>query len=268
MSLDRALHLLACPICRGDLSRDDGQLRCPSGHSFDIARQGYVNLAGSAEPNNADTAAMLDARARVHAAGIFDQVTDMVCTMAHGSGTIMEVGAGTGAYLKAALGADPATVGIALDVSKNAARRCAKADPRIAAIVTDVWKPLPIAERSLDIVLAVFAPRNLPEFARVLHFDGRFIAVTPRPPHLAGLRDAYGLLDIPSAKSEQLVAAAAEFFDLIDTRVVKYRVSVDESLAADLIAMGPNAFHQPPSHIEASAVNIDVTVQSFRPIHA
>lgn len=265
MNLDRALHLLACPICAQELSRGEGQLRCPDGHTFDIARQGYANLSGGAQPANADTAAMLDARTRVQQAGIFDPVMEVVASLAHGRNQIMESGAGTGSYLQAALGEDPTGIGIALDISKFAARRCAKADERIAAIVADVWSPLPVADHCLDAVLAIFAPRNLPEFARVLRFDGRYIAVTPRPPHLAGLRDSYGLLDIPAAKSDQLTAAASEFFDLVDTRVVKYRKSVDESVAADLIAMGPNAFHHPPKEIAASVVTIDVTVQSFRP---
>lgn len=265
MNLDRALHLLACPLCRGELSRDDGQLRCPDGHTFDIARQGYANLSGGAQPANADTAAMLDARTRVQAAGIFDPVIEVVASLTQGRQRILEAGAGTGSYLRAALGQDPTAIGLAVDISKFAARRCAKADERIAAIVADVWRPLPVTDHCLDAVLAVFAPRNLPEFARMLRFDGRYIAVTPRPPHLAGLRDSYGLLDIPAAKSEQLTAAASEFFDLIDTRVVKYRKSVDESLAADLVAMGPNAFHHPPQGITASVVTIDVTVQSFRP---
>lgn len=266
MSLDQAAELLACPVCQGSLWVAAHTLRCDAGHSFDIARQGYVNLLGAAEPANADTAAMLDARARVHAAGVFDTVTEMIATMAIGRSRVLEAGAGTGHYLAGALGEDADAIGVAVDVSKAAARHCVRTDARIAALVADVWRPLPLQDRCLDVVLAVFAPRNLPEFARVLHPAGRFIAVTPRAGHLVGLRDAYGLLDVPTAKAEQLAAAAAEFFDLIDTRVIKYRVPVDEALATDLIAMGPNAFHQVPRTVTASVISIDVTVQSFRPL--
>jgi 23S rRNA (guanine745-N1)-methyltransferase len=266
VSIQQATTLLCCPVCRGALLASIQTLHCANGHSFDIARQGYVNLLGAAEPANADTAAMLDARARVHAAGVFDTVTEVIAAMAKGRTQILEAGAGTGHYLSGALGDDPAGVGVAVDVSKAAARHCVRTDSRIAALVADVWRPLPLADNGLDAVLAVFAPRNLPEFARVLHRQGRFIAVTPRAGHLVGLRDAYGLLDIPSAKAEQLAAGAAEFFDLVDTRIIKYRVPVDEELATDLIAMGPNAFHQVPRTVTASVISIDVTVQSFRPI--
>jgi 23S rRNA (guanine745-N1)-methyltransferase len=266
VSLERATDLLACPVCQGRLALYGKVICCTEGHSYDVAKQGYVNLLGASEPGNADTSEMLDARARVHAAGVFNQVTEAIATSCGGRQRVLEAGAGTGHYLASALGTDPQALGVAIDVSKASAKHCVRTDERIAAIVADVWQPLPLRDRSLDAVLAVFAPRNLPEFARVLHSDGRFIAVTPRSGHLVGLRDAYGLLDIPSAKATQLAAAAAEFFDLIDTRVIKYRVPVDEQLATDLIAMGPNAFHQQPKQVTASVISIDVTVQSFRPI--
>jgi 23S rRNA (guanine745-N1)-methyltransferase len=258
--------LLACPVCRDAVAVADGALRCANGHSYDIARQGYVNLLGSSEPANADTTEMLDARARVHHAGVFDPVTEVLTELAEGRRHVLEAGAGTGHYLSAALGSSPDSQGVGLDVSKAAARHCLRTDPRIAALVADVWKPLPVRDRAVDLVLAVFAPRNLPQFARILRPDGRFVAVTPRAGHLVGLRDAYGLLDVPTGKAEQLAAAAAEFFDLIDTRVIKYRMPVAESLARDLIAMGPNAFHQVPATVTASTVSIDVTVQVFRPL--
>lgn len=266
MSLTEVASLLRCPACRSSMAVAEPVVRCEKGHSYDIARQGYVNLLGGAEPANADTAAMLEARSRVLTGGAFDAVAAMVATLCEGRECILEVGAGTGHYLQSALGDDPDAVGLAMDVSKNAARVCARRDPRIGAVVADVWQPLPVRDRSVDVVLAVFAPRNLPEFARVLRRDGRFVAVTPRTGHLVGLRDAYGLLDVPAEKAERLALAAAEFFDLIDTRVVKYRISADQQLASDLIAMGPNAFHDLPEQVTASDVGIDVTVQSFRPL--
>jgi 23S rRNA (guanine745-N1)-methyltransferase len=266
VSLDRVQGLLSCPNCRSELSLDAGRLRCPLGHSFDVAREGYVNLSGTGEPANADTAAMLAARRRVQSAGVFAPVADVVAHLARGRSPVLEGGAGTGYYLAAALGTDPAAAGLAIDVAKAAVRQCARADARIGAVVADVWQRLPVTDRSVGVVLSVFAPRNLGEFARVLHLDGRLISVTPRPDHLAELRSAHELLDVPSGKAEQLVAATAEFFDLVDTRVVKYRFDASAEVAADLIAMGPNAFHHVPEQVNATTVGIDVTVQSFRPL--
>ncbi len=265
-----AAGLLACPRCGAGLTVvTEGvgrSLRCPSGHSYDVARQGYVNLLGGREPANADTAPMLAARGRVHTSGLFAPVAGLVSAATTGATALLEVGAGTAHYLVGALGADPAAVGIALDVSRAAARAAARADPRVTAVVADVWRPLPVRARSLDAVLCVFAPRNLAEFARVLRPGGRLVVATPGPGHLAGLRDRHGLLRIPPGKDARLAVAAAEFFRLTDTRVSRYRAEADAGLAADLIGMGPNAFHRLPAEVAATRITIDVTVQVFRPL--
>ena len=266
MAIDVATDLLACPACRSGLDVADGALHCVKGHSFDLARQGYLNLLGGPEPANADTTAMLAARSRVHAAGIFEPVAAQVAAQVAGRMSLLEVGSGTAYYLTRALGDDPAAVGVALDVSKAAAKVAARADPRIAAVVADVWKPLPVRDRCLDAVLCVFAPRNLPEVARILRPDGVLVVATPRPGHLAGLRDRHGLLKVPSGKADQLTAAASEFFELHDTRLLRRQVPVSAELAVDLIAMGPNAFHRVPQDVAGGAVTIDITVQTFRPL--
>lgn len=266
MSFAVAAGLLACPLCRSPFTPADGGLRCVNGHHYDLARQGYVNLLGGPEPRNADTAAMLAARRRVHAAGLFEQVALEIRARLVGRPHILEVGAGNAHYLARALGDDADRVGIALDVSKAAARSAARADPRIAAVVADVWRPLPIRDHCLDAVLCVFAPRNLPEFARVLRPDGRLVVATPQAEHLSGLRDRHGLLRVPPGKADQLALAASEFFELLATTGLLKRTGVSAELAADLIAMGPNAFHRVPESVAAGPVVIAVDVQTYRPL--
>ncbi len=265
MNIDPAVDLLACPRCGAVLTRAEAALRCASGHSYDLARQGYVNLFGGPEPANADTPQMLAARSRVHATGLFAPVAEEVRARVAGRPRVLEAGAGTGYYLAAALG-DDGRVGIALDVSKAAARLAARLDPRIAAVVADVWRGLPVRDSCLDAVLCVFAPRNLREFARVLRPDGRLVVVTPRPEHLSGLRDRHGLLSVPEDKAGQLAVAASEFFEVQATTNLLWRRELDAAEAADVIAMGPNAFHRLPDHVEAGPVSVAVTVQTFAPL--
>lgn len=177
---------------------------------------------------------------------------------------MLEVGSGTAHYLRRSLGDDEAGVGVALDVSKAAARLAARLDPRIAAVVADVWRGLPIADHCLDGVLCVFAPRNLAEFARVLRPDGRLVVVTPKPEHLAGLRDRHGLLEVPAGKADQLALAAAEFFEPLSLGGLVRTSQVDAALAADVIAMGPNAFHRVPEDVTGGNLVVAVNVQVFR----
>ena len=270
MGIEAALDLLACPRCGSGLGLVDAgagrALRCADGHSFDVARQGYVNLLGGPEPGNADTAEMLAARGRVHASGLFELVAAEVAAHLTGRPRVLEVGSGTAHYLLRALGDDEAGVGVALDVSKAAARLAARLDPRIAAVVADVWRGLPIADHCLDGVLCVFAPRNLAEFARVLRPDGRLVVVTPKPGHLAGLRDRHGLLEVPAGKADQLALAAAEFFEPLSLGGLVRTSQVGAALAADVIAMGPNAFHRVPEDVTGGNLVVAVNVQVFRPL--
>ncbi|HOC14036.1 MAG TPA: methyltransferase domain-containing protein [Propionicimonas sp.] len=261
----RAVALLACPVCAQHLELSPGVLRCPAGHSYDLARQGHVNLLGGAEPANADTPAMLQARGRVHASGLFDEVAEAVAAQVRGS-RLLEAGAGNGFYLARALERRPEAVGIALDVSKAAARAAVRAHPRIGAVVADVWRNLPIRDRCLDTVLCVFAPRNLPEFRRVLEADGRLVVVLPNAGHLDGLRDRYGLLKVDADKAEQLTEAAAGLFEPVESVRISAASQVDAERALDLIAMGPNAFHRLPEVASEGEITVDVTLLSFRPL--
>lgn len=265
MGIEAAAGLLACPHCGGELGLRQ-PARCERGHSFDLARQGYLNLLASRQPANADTPAMVAARGRVLASGAFDPLLKLVARQAREAHRVLEVGSGTAHYLLRCLGDDPHARGIALDVSVAAAKVAARADPRIAAVVADVWAGLPVLGHTLDAVVCVFAPRNLTEFARVLRPGGRLLVLTPSPGHLAVLRERHGLLGIEPEKQQRLLAAATEFFDLRGTSRLRVPVELSAELAGDVIAMGPNAFHSPEPPSGPVLDHLDATLRIFEPI--
>ncbi|MDO5677980.1 MAG: methyltransferase domain-containing protein [Propionibacteriaceae bacterium] len=252
---------LACPHCGGPLSRHDGALSCPNHHSFDIARQGYVNLLGHAAPHNADTPAMLDARARFLGSHLYDPIADDVVAAVGKARRIVEVGAGTGFYLGYLLDELPEAIGLATDVSPAAAKRAARAHPRAASIVADTWAGLPLRDGVADAILCVFAPRNSAEFARILAPGGRLVVVVPTAKHLAGLRERHGLLDVSDDKADTVAAAFPGWRSRRSP--VDYQMALTGTLGADLVAMGPNAFHTPPSDIPDEFATVSVTVMTF-----
>jgi len=102
--------LLACPVCgRGFILRPPA-LRCASGHSFDIARQGYVNLLpGGARPGTADTAEMVAARQAFLTAGHYAPLAGAIADLAAATVAagprpcVLDAGSGPGYYLAAVL---------------------------------------------------------------------------------------------------------------------------------------------------------------------
>jgi 23S rRNA (guanine745-N1)-methyltransferase len=243
--LPAVVDCLACPYCRLPLSEVDGAVRCARGHSFDLARQGYVTLlpAGARGPGG-DDAAMIAARAAFLAAGHYAPLTAALVAAVRGvAGPVLDVGAGTGAHLAAVLDADPAAVGIALDASRYAARRAARAHPRAGAVVADAWSGLPVRTGAVGVVLDVFAPRNGPETARVLRPGGLLVVVTPGPDHLTGLVDVLGGLQVDAAKDSRLATALEPHLTPVDRVEQRWELALSRPDAARAVAMGPSARH-------------------------
>jgi 23S rRNA (guanine745-N1)-methyltransferase len=245
------------------LTLDSDAARCSAGHAYDVARQGYLNLLGGPQPANADSAAMIQARSRV-LSGVYGGVVALVAdaVAATQARVVVDAGAGTGQYLAAALDLLPEAVGIATDVSVAAARRAARAHPRLASVVADTWRALPVRSGVAQAVCCVFAPRNAAEFARVLSPGGRLVVVTPDPGHLASVRAAYGLLDLDPDKDERLALALADRFELVDSLRLTTVVDATAEQVADVIAMGPNAFHGAPV-TEPDRLEIDVRCRTY-----
>jgi 23S rRNA (guanine745-N1)-methyltransferase len=263
MALAHAAGLLACPRCGEGLTLDADTATCPSGHAYDIARQGYLNLLGGPQPANADTAAMVEARGRV-LADVYGDVVALVANAvaATAAAVVVDVGAGTGQYLAAALDRMPDAVGIASDVSVAAARRAARAHDRLASVVADTWRGLPVRSGVAQAVCCVFAPRNAAEFARVLSPGGRLVVVTPEAGHLASVRASYGLIDLDPDKDERLAQALGGLFELVDSHRLTTAVDATADQVADVIAMGPNAFHSAPV-TESARLEIDVRCRTY-----
>jgi 23S rRNA (guanine745-N1)-methyltransferase len=265
--LSDVLTYLRCPVCDRALDEREGTLVCANRHSFDLAREGYVNLlATHREPGTADGPAMMQARDAFLDRGMFAPIADGIADALRAhlapqvAGCLVEIGSGTGYYLARALDALPGRAGIALDISKHAAKRAARAHARIGSVVCDAWKPLPVMDGSAAAVLDVFAPRNPDEIARILAPGGVLVVVTPTPRHLAELVDALGLVSVDPEKERRLEEQLGSRFRLLERRVVERELVLDHAAVRDLVAMGPSARHITPEQLAAS---IEVLPEPF-----
>jgi 23S rRNA (guanine745-N1)-methyltransferase len=263
---------LRCPVCEAGLAAAERMLRCPAGHCFDIAKQGYVNLLpGDARAGTADTPDMVRARVAFLGAGHFSSLACLLARevtegLADGA-CVLDAGAGTGHYLGAVLERAPTALGLALDLSKYALRRAAGEHPRIGAAVWDLWRPLPVRTGSINVIMNVFAPRNGAEFQRVLRPDGALLVVTPTGRHLGELIGPLGLLSVDERKPERLAETLGEYFrsGRHDEHEITLRLSHPE--VETLVGMGPSAGHIPSGELRhrlgALADPVQVTA-SFR----
>lgn len=246
MSLESVVPDLACVQCGATFLLQDRTLRCASGHAFDLARQGYVNFLTAPPGAAADDAAMVAARQEVLDSGLYAPFAQALAAAAASidlpDGIVLDVGAGTGYYTAAVLDALPGRVGVALDLSAHAARRAARAHPRLGAVVGDVRRRLPVRDGGAAVILDVFAPRNPPEFTRALAPGGAVLVVTPAADHLTELVTLLGMPHVDPLKAERLAEAFGDFTPGPVTRV-RDLVDLMGGRAAELVTMGPGAHH-------------------------
>jgi 23S rRNA (guanine745-N1)-methyltransferase len=275
----RAVALLACPVCGAGLEATAAGLRCAAGHAFDRARQGHVTLLPPGHrPPSGDSAEMVADRAAFLAAGHYAGVTAALAAAVRADGTpstLLDLGGGTGHHLAAVLDGLPDAVGLVLDSSPYAARRAARAHPRAAAVVADAWQRLPVRDGVADRVVVVFAPRNGPEIARVLRPGGRLVVVTPAPDHLAELVGPLGLLRVDPDKQARLAAGLQPGLRATAAAAHRERLLLRHDAVRTLVGMGPHARHLSREQLrtriaelpEPVEVTVSVDVATWTPAH-
>lgn len=239
------MSALACPHCGAALTLGQARVNCGSGHVFDVARQGYVNLVSGRAAVSGDSTDMVAARADFLAGGHYAPIADAVAAVVGTAppGLVADLGAGTGYHLAAVLDTAPGRAGLALEIAKPALRRAARAHPRLAAVGCDVWGRLPVRDGAVAVALNVFAPRNPAELARVVAPGGLLVVVSPTPAHLAGLVDALGLLTVAPDKASRITAALAPAFTLSEQDTVEFGLELSHRDVLALVGMGPSAWH-------------------------
>lgn len=248
-SLALVEDILRCPVCGVSMRVSNAELKCVAGHSFDIARQGYVNLlTNKTFIKNADTAAMINARQHMHARPFFQdlarQISDICVEVSQSSpaATVVEPGGGSGFYANGVIRRVDAARAVSFDISVHAAKVCAQQSERVAAVVADVWQKWPVADDSADVVLSVFSPRNFMETERVLKTGAVLILVTPEEDHFVEIRTKFNALGIQNHKNEK-IAASLENFTNIHQLVHKSTELLDGSDMFNSLISGPNGHH-------------------------
>ena len=166
---------LACPIDGLPLSSSEAtgnKLACERNHSYDPAREGYINLLlvqHKSSRNPGDGRDMVAARRRVHAAGIYAPVADHLFDVVRGLANeprdralhIVDAGCGEGYYLRrlaeqAAASPDAGDLALAgVDISKFAVQAAARKRDVVTWVVANN-RHLPFVAGTVDLIISMF----------------------------------------------------------------------------------------------------------------
>ncbi len=232
--------LLCCPLCRGALAAEGAALRCPSGHSFDAASSGYVNLLARPVKSGYGTA-LFEARRRVCAAGFFnallDEIVPLIAALRKESPVLLDAGCGEGSQLAFVASATNAS-GIGVDLAKEGVRVAAREHPGLVWLVGDLAR-LPLADGSVDAIINILSPSNYAEFNRALAPGGLCVKAAPGEGYLRELRQALYGGGREEHSNANVAALFEESFADVTRREVRAEFPVTPALWADILQMSP-----------------------------
>jgi 23S rRNA (guanine745-N1)-methyltransferase len=284
--------MLVCPVrnCRRSLLREERKLVCAQGHSFDIARSGYINLLQPQDrksKNPGDTAAGVAARQRLHDRGVTAGLLEALAEASAPStgDAILDAGCGDGFYLgnlarRAGVGQtglDAHGVDISVPAIRAAAKRfpptvdspgCPRFTPGFMWIVANADRFIPYRDASFSLVLSITARMNAAEFRRVLRSDGRLLVAVPAPQDLIELRgaNAAGEEEEESGRDRapRTLETFAKEFRLADQRRVTVTADLDAEAVRDVLVSIYRPLRSRP--IEAMRLTFSLDLLLFRPV--
>ncbi|MDO4427477.1 MAG: methyltransferase domain-containing protein [Moraxella sp.] len=243
--------MLTCPICRTPLTLFEKSYRCTHRHSFDVAKEGYVNLhvvQHKKSKNPGDAPESVAARRRFLEKGYYAPLKSALSTLVaeyfpDKTAHILDIGCGEGYYTEAL--ADHAKTVVALDIAKSAVQIASKKD-KVRQNSPITWvvgtgAVLPMADGSVDSCTSLFSPLPKSEMVRVLKKGGLLIVATPAPDHLYSLRAAlFG--KVIRHDPEKFIATLSPEFKLIKEQHITASFELGREDLADLVTMTPYAY--------------------------
>ncbi|WP_368559996.1 putative RNA methyltransferase [Acinetobacter baumannii] len=254
---------LMCPVCRQRLELVSKTWRCEQGHSYDIAKQGYVNLhvvQHKHSKNPGDTPESVDARRAFLQGGYYQPLQQAVVHLLKQlkAKTVLDIGCGEGYYTSAMQQVVEQCIGV--DIAKNAVQRAAKLNDKVTWVV-GTGATLPVIDQSMDVCTSLFSPIPQTEILRVLKDDGYLIVVTPATDHLYAMREAL-FEQVNPHTPQKFVEQLQDLFELKEQQVIDAPLVLDQQALKNLIAMTPYAYKASPerrmqleqkAHLQVSA---------------
>ncbi|MBD8038350.1 methyltransferase domain-containing protein [Solibacillus sp. A46] len=252
--------IFACPICKQQMNMsDEGKMSCPSNHTFDVAKQGYLYMLNRPVQSMYGKE-LFESRHKVIHAGIYDKVQKAIAgEIIQQNSVILDTGCGEGSHLHRICEQLDGAVGIGIDISKEGIMAAAKFYNEQLWCVGDLANS-PYNEQSFDAILNILSPANYEEFKRLLKPGGKVIKIVPQENYLMELRkQAFADSEKESYTNAQTVERFKTAFAHVEVKRITYTVPLEVDLVQNLLEMTPMGWHiEEKESIQLREITIDL----------
>ncbi|MGM9921617.1 MAG: putative RNA methyltransferase [Bhargavaea sp.] len=268
----RIVHALKCPVCGNPVGvEDEGRLLCPENHSFDFAKQGYVNVLTRPAGGHYNKE-LFEARRRIMLdSGLYapfhEAAADLIREVTLPTdlpSIIADIGCGEGTHLHRVLeelgGLNVAGAG--LDIAKEGVQLAARDFHDAVWLVGDLAQS-PFADGSIHAILNILSPSNYDEFTRMLAPGGRLIKAVPGAGYLRELREALYSDERRTYSNEETIGLFDRHFRRTETIPLRYTVRLGRAQLENLVRMTPLSWSPDPKAVTTflDRETADITVE-------
>lgn len=271
-----------CPVDGQPIHQQTNSLRCEKGHTYDLAREGYCNLLlvqQKASHSPGDSPEMVMARRRFLEAGFYAPIAQKINEISKVFDEsrsdrkpvfrALDAGSGEGYYLRQMQRYHPDLELSGIDISKHAVKAAAKMSPGISWAVASN-KQLPVADKSIDLILCMFGFPVWTNFKKVLNPNGHVLLVDAAENHLIELREII-YPTVSRSGPPSIESALKSGFEMKKEETLRFKIQLNsQSEILDLLAMTPHAHRMTDEGRArlASIQNLELTVEvSFRTLN-
>lgn len=272
-------YLFACPVCGANMHMTETtSLGCGNRHTFDLARQGYVNLLTSNVQANKYDRELFTARLALNQTGFFARLLAALqtCIEEHASNRshdqliLLDAGCGEGSHLAQLVSrlrtTNQPVLGIGLDIAKDGIRLAASTYADLIWCVADLARS-PFQAAQCDVILNILSPANYAEFKRLLKPDGIVIKVFPGANYLQELRTAlYAGSSKETYQNKDSLQQFSQQFATCITKRVCYQQKLTATTLDYLLQMTPLAWSADRAALEVvrqaglDCITVDITI--------
>lgn len=274
--VNKFVHVFSCPLCKSPMKVTHlKSLVCLNNHTFDFAKQGYVNMMTRSANSHYDKE-LFKARQKVIMdrnllALLHKKISEIIIkNMDSLKGEIMifDAGCGEGSHLQRILDEcrNETITGIGLDISKEGIRMAASNYNESIWLVGDLANS-PLADQSCHFILNILSPANYNDFKRIIVPNGFVIKVVPRSNYLKELREAlFDNTDKMSFINDETVSLFNKHFHLVDVINLSYTKELTQTELINLVQMSPLSWYKSKGDIDRiinrgiSEVTVDLDI--------
>lgn len=271
--VNQYIKLFQCPLCQQQMRVEQSKsLVCTNNHTFDFAKQGYLNLLSRAVNGNYDKTLFASRRRIILESGLYTRLHEKLVDIIQnsfnfsndGSSVIYDAGCGEGSHLHQILNhCQPNLIGVGLDIAKEGIRMASSRYKESIWLVADLARS-PLVDHSCQVIINILSPANYQDFKRILAPDGIVLKVVPRAGYLMELREA--LYEDKSYQNDDTVSLFKEHFELLDVVTMTYTVMLNEENLSHLVQMSPLSWNASEEAVDsflnrsASKITVDLDI--------